>query len=81
MQMNADLLISGRPRQLLVLILRKLGRASAFFCANLRQFKPDSIFDFAWSRDGKWLALDRGRISRDVVLLTDTANTKQANSN
>jgi Tol biopolymer transport system component len=39
---------------------------------QLTDFKSDSIFDFAWSRDGKWLALSRGRISRDVVLLTDT---------
>jgi hypothetical protein len=47
---------------------------------QLTDFKSDSIFDFAWSRDGKWLALSHGRISRDVVLLTDTTNTKQANS-
>jgi eukaryotic-like serine/threonine-protein kinase len=39
---------------------------------QLTDFKSDSIFDFAWSRDGNWLALSRGRISRDVVLLTDT---------
>jgi Tol biopolymer transport system component len=48
---------------------------------QLTDFKSDSIFDFAWSRDGKSLALSRGRISRDVVLLTDTTNTKQASSN
>jgi serine/threonine protein kinase len=35
-------------------------------------FKSDRIFDFAWSRDGKSLALARGQESRDVVLLTDT---------
>src|SRR5262249_24043555 len=35
-------------------------------------FKSDQIFDFAWSRDGKSLALSRGQLSRDVVLLTDT---------
>ncbi|HKD45447.1 MAG TPA: protein kinase [Candidatus Angelobacter sp.] len=38
----------------------------------LTDFKSDRIFDFAWSRDGKFLALSRGRTSRDVVLLTDT---------
>jgi Tol biopolymer transport system component len=38
----------------------------------LTDFKSDEIFDFAWSRDGKSLALSRGHQSRDVVLLTDT---------
>jgi hypothetical protein len=38
----------------------------------LTDFKSDRIFDFVWSRDGKSLALSRGRTSRDVVLLTDT---------
>ncbi len=40
---------------------------------QLTDFKSDQIFDFAWSRDGKSLALARGQVSRDVVLLTDTA--------
>ena len=31
---------------------------------------PDTIFSFAWSRDGKQLALARGRVSKDVVLIT-----------
>jgi serine/threonine protein kinase/dipeptidyl aminopeptidase/acylaminoacyl peptidase len=39
---------------------------------QLTDFKSDLIFDFAWSRDGKLLALSRGKVSRDVVLLTDT---------
>jgi eukaryotic-like serine/threonine-protein kinase len=39
---------------------------------QLTDFKSDQIFDFAWSRDGKSLALSRGQVSRDVVLLTDT---------
>ncbi|HLJ28913.1 MAG TPA: protein kinase [Candidatus Angelobacter sp.] len=39
---------------------------------QLTNFKSDLIFDFAWSRDGRQLALSRGQISRDVVLLTDT---------
>jgi Tol biopolymer transport system component len=40
--------------------------------AQLTDFKSDRIFDYAWSRDGKQLAVSRGRITRDVVLLTDT---------
>jgi serine/threonine protein kinase len=40
---------------------------------QLTDFKTDLIFDCAWSRDGKQLALSRGQVSRDVVLLTDTA--------
>jgi len=40
---------------------------------QLTDFKSDLIFDFAWSRDGKLLALSRGQVNRDVVLLTDTS--------
>jgi Tol biopolymer transport system component len=40
--------------------------------AKLTDFKSDLILDYAWSRDGKKLALLRGQTSRDVVLLTDT---------
>jgi Tol biopolymer transport system component len=40
----------------------------------LTNFKLDTLFDFAWSRDGKQLALSRGQTSRDVVLLTDTSS-------
>jgi len=36
---------------------------------KLIDFKADQIFDFAWSRDGRWLALARGAISTDVVLI------------
>jgi hypothetical protein len=32
---------------------------------------PDRIFSFAWSRDGKQLAVARGRVSKDVVLITN----------
>lgn len=39
---------------------------------QITDFKSDKIFDYAWSRDGKKLAISRGRTSRDVVLLTDT---------
>jgi len=41
---------------------------------QLTDFKSDQIFDFAWSRDGKSLALSRGQESKDVVLLTDTSH-------
>jgi Tol biopolymer transport system component len=34
-------------------------------------FKSDYIYRHAWSRDGKWLALVRGRGTSDVVLLRD----------
>ena len=40
---------------------------------QLTDFKSDLIFDYAWSRDGKQLALSRGQVNHDVVLLTDTA--------
>jgi DNA-binding winged helix-turn-helix (wHTH) protein/Tol biopolymer transport system component len=39
---------------------------------QITDFKSDLIFDFAWSRDGKQLALSRGRTTQDVVLLRDT---------
>jgi eukaryotic-like serine/threonine-protein kinase len=39
---------------------------------QLTDFKSDLIFDYAWSRDGRQLALARGQVSPDVVLLTDT---------
>ncbi|MEW6130402.1 MAG: winged helix-turn-helix domain-containing protein [Acidobacteriota bacterium] len=38
----------------------------------ITRFKCDSIFRFAWSRDGKTLALDRGVTISDVVLMNDT---------
>ena len=34
-------------------------------------FKPDSLFSFAYSRDGKQLALSRGNLTRDAVLISD----------
>jgi Tol biopolymer transport system component len=40
---------------------------------QLTDFKSDRIFDFGWSRDGRLLALARGQVSRDAVLLTDTS--------
>jgi Tol biopolymer transport system component len=41
---------------------------------KITDFKSDQIFDFAWSRDGKQLAVSRGKTTRDVVLLTDTSH-------
>jgi Tol biopolymer transport system component len=39
---------------------------------QLTDFDADLIFAYAWSRDGKQLAVARGRISSDVVLITDS---------
>ena len=36
---------------------------------QLTNFKTGRIFNFAWSRDGKWLALARGSVTSDVVLI------------
>jgi serine/threonine protein kinase len=36
----------------------------------LTHFKSDRIFAFAWSRDGKRLALSRGAVASDAVLIT-----------
>jgi Tol biopolymer transport system component/DNA-binding winged helix-turn-helix (wHTH) protein len=38
---------------------------------QLTKFKSGRIFQFAWSRDGKWLALARGAVTSDVVLISD----------
>ena len=38
---------------------------------QLTDFKTDRIFWFDWSRDGKQLALIRGAVSSDVVLISD----------
>ena len=37
----------------------------------LIDFRPDRIFSFAWSRDGKQLALARGTVNTDVVLISN----------
>ena len=39
--------------------------------APLTNFKTDQTFYFRWSRDGKQLALARGTITSDVVLISD----------
>jgi Tol biopolymer transport system component/DNA-binding winged helix-turn-helix (wHTH) protein len=38
---------------------------------QLTDFREDLIFDFAWSRDGKQLALSRGVVNSDVVLMSN----------
>lgn len=37
----------------------------------LSNFKSDNISSFAWSRDGKRLAISRGPVTTDIVLLRD----------
>ncbi len=39
--------------------------------SQLTNFHGDQIFNFAWSHDGKWLALARGKVTEDVVLISD----------
>jgi Tol biopolymer transport system component len=38
---------------------------------QLADFKPDYIFSFAWSRDGKQLAVARGTVTHDVILISN----------
>jgi eukaryotic-like serine/threonine-protein kinase len=38
----------------------------------LTDVKSDRIFGFEWSRDGKWLAIARGTVNEDVVLIHST---------
>ncbi len=37
---------------------------------QLTDFKPGRVFSFAWSPDGKQLAIARGSVSKDVVLIS-----------
>jgi serine/threonine protein kinase/Tol biopolymer transport system component len=39
---------------------------------QITNFKSNLIFDFAWSRDGKQLALERGATSSDVILISNS---------
>ncbi len=39
-------------------------------------FRSDSIFSFAWSQDGKRLAISRGPVTTDVVPFIETLNRK-----
>jgi Tol biopolymer transport system component len=41
--------------------------------AQLTHFAAGSIFSFAWSPDGTKLALSRGAVTSDVVLLSRSA--------
>jgi len=38
---------------------------------QITNFTSDEIFSFAWSPDGKQLALSRGRLSHDVILISN----------
>jgi serine/threonine protein kinase/Tol biopolymer transport system component len=38
---------------------------------QLTRFQGEQLFNFAWSHDGKRLALARGRVADDLVLITD----------
>ena len=38
---------------------------------QITNFKSNLIFDFAWSRDGKQLAIARGTTSSDVILISN----------
>ena len=38
---------------------------------QLTNFTTGRIFNFDWSREGKWLALARGSLTSDVVLISD----------
>ena len=38
---------------------------------KIADFAPDRIFSFDWSRDGKNMAVARGTVTSDVVLIKD----------
>jgi Tol biopolymer transport system component len=38
---------------------------------QLTRFQGEQLFNFAWSHDGKTLALARGRVADDLVLITE----------
>ncbi len=39
---------------------------------QVTDFQGDQIFNFDYSPDGKWLAVARGRITDDVVMISDS---------
>jgi Tol biopolymer transport system component/DNA-binding winged helix-turn-helix (wHTH) protein len=41
---------------------------------QLTDFNSDRIFRFAWARDGKYLACERGEDLKDIVLISDFRN-------
>lgn len=38
---------------------------------QLTDFQGDELFDFAYSPDGNWLAVARGKVTEDVLMITD----------
>lgn len=38
---------------------------------QLTHFTTDGVYAFAWSRDGKWLAMSRGAQTTDAVLISE----------
>jgi len=38
---------------------------------QVTDFQGDQFFNFDYSRDGKWLAVARGRVTDDVVLISE----------
>jgi Tol biopolymer transport system component len=38
---------------------------------QLTRFTTDRIYAFAWSHDGKWLAMSRGATTADAVLISE----------
>ena len=38
---------------------------------QLTDFKPGRVFSFAWSPDGKQLAIARGSVNKDVILISN----------
>lgn len=39
--------------------------------SQLTNFQGDQVLNFAWSHDGNWLAFARGRVTDDVVMISD----------
>ncbi len=44
---------------------------------KITDWKSDRIFDFMWSADGKRLALSRGDVTNDVVLISDVKQVEK----
>jgi eukaryotic-like serine/threonine-protein kinase len=44
---------------------------------QLSHFTSGMMWDFKWSRDGKWIAIARGTNPSDVVLFTDTKQARE----
>jgi Tol biopolymer transport system component/DNA-binding winged helix-turn-helix (wHTH) protein len=67
-----------RDRRALTYILTKDGVSNIWLQPiddaqpkQLTHFKEDQIFRIAWSRDGKYLAFDRGLTIKDIILISD----------